>query len=155
MSQAVLSQSTLATHARFAADTLSKSIVLIGCLMVLQRGIGFLRSFYVCGMLSPAEVGRWDLAFSFLALAGPLAVLGIPGSFGRYVAHYRMRDEQGRFFKQTFIACFALVLVASGMIYSLRTDIAIVLLGSETHGEIVALMAAGLPIVVFFNFATC
>jgi PST family polysaccharide transporter len=153
MSQAVLPKPRTATEARFVADTLSSSIILIGCLMVLQRGIGFLRSFYVCGVLSPAEVGRWDLAFSFLTLAAPLAVLGIPGCFGRYIAHYRICGQQGRFLKHTFAVCLVLVLTVSGLVFWFRTGIATVLLGDSTHSDIVTLLAAGLPIVAFFNFA--
>jgi len=65
------------------SDTFSRSIVLIALLTVLQRGIGFLRSFYVCGELTPSQLGEWDLAFNFLKIVAPLAVLGIPGSFAR------------------------------------------------------------------------
>src|SRR5690349_2135694 len=70
-------------------DTLAQSVVALLVLAVLQRAIGFVRGVLVCRWLSPDELGEWDLAFSFLTLAAPLAVLGLPGSFGRYVEHFR------------------------------------------------------------------
>ncbi|MCA9140878.1 MAG: hypothetical protein KDB00_29105, partial [Planctomycetales bacterium] len=76
MSQATLSSQGATTANHHVADSFSKSVFLISALMVVQRGIGFLRSFYVCGTLSPADVGQWDLAFNFLMLAAPLAVFG-------------------------------------------------------------------------------
>ena len=33
------------------------------------------------------------MVYSFLMLAAPLAVLGVPGSFGRYAEHYRQRGH--------------------------------------------------------------
>lgn len=71
-----------------AVDPLSRSIVLLGSLMLGQRLIGFGRGLFVCRMLSPTDVGQLDLSLSFLALAAPFVVLGIPGSFGRYVVHF-------------------------------------------------------------------
>jgi PST family polysaccharide transporter len=153
MSQAALPESRVATDARLVADTLSRAVILIGCLMFMQRGIGFLRSMYVCGALSPVEVGRWDLAFSFFTVAAPLAVLGIPGSFGRYLAHYRMRKQQGRFLHHTVAVCLVLVMLFSGLIYWLQSGVATLLMGDPSDRGIVALLAVGLPVVAFFNFA--
>src|SRR5690349_10543622 len=76
-------------------ETLAQSVVALLVLAVLQRGIGFVRGVLVCRWLSPDELGQWDLAFSFLTLAAPLAVLGLPGSFGRYVEHFRQRGMLG------------------------------------------------------------
>ena len=101
------------------------------------------------------EVGQWDLAFSFLMLVAPLAVLGIPGSFGRYIAHYEMRGQQNRLLRHTLLACCLLVVVASVMIFAFRYDVAQFWFGSQRCGEAVALLAVGLPIVALFNFAVC
>lgn len=153
MSQAALPKPSIAKEANLVADTLSRSVILIGCLMLMQRGIGFMRSMYVCSALSPVEVGRWDLAFSFFCVAAPLAVVGIPGSFGRYLAYYRMRKQQGRFLQQTVAVCLALVFAVSCLIYCFRSGVASWLMGDPSHQEIVTLLAVGLPVVAFFNFA--
>ena len=154
MSQAVLPASRVASTKALAADSLSKSMVLFGCLLIAQRGIGFLRSFYVCGRLSPAELGQWDLAFNFLMIVAPLAVLGIPGSFGRYVARYEKNGQQRRLLGHTLVACLALTGIASLVSWLLREQIAQYCFGNAQHVDLVVILAAGLPLVVFFNFAT-
>lgn len=128
--------------------------MLLGCLLVMQRGIGFLRSFYVCGSLSPAEVGQWDLSFNFLVIAAPLAVFGIPGSFGRYVPRYEQRGRQDKFLRQTLMACAGLTASASTMIWIFREQVAQYFFGSADEENLVTILAIGLPAVVFFNFAT-
>ena len=68
----------------------------LSCCLVLaavQRIVGFGRGVLVCRWLSPDELGQWDMAFGFLTLAAPLTVLGLPGSFGRYVEYFRQRGQ--------------------------------------------------------------
>lgn len=154
MSEATLSSQRPKTANRHVADSFSRSVLLISCLMVVQRGIGFLRSFYVCGTLSPADVGQWDLAFNFLMLAAPLAVLGIPGSFGRYLARYEKDGQQSRFLNQTVSACLALSLGVAVLVAVFRESVARFFFGNSADTELVTLLAIGLPAVVFFNFAT-
>ena len=50
------------------------------------------------------------MAFSFLMLAAPLAVLAIPGSFGRYLEHYRQPGPTPPFLRRTILACGGLAL---------------------------------------------
>lgn len=156
MSQAAVSKPTPGKRrasGNLAADTFSKSIVILGCLILLQRGVGFLRSFYVCGALTPAEVGRWDLAFSFLMMAAPLAVLGIPGSFGRYVPKFETGGQHRIFLRHTLIACLLLTAIACGMIIVMRATVAEYFFGDLSYSPLVGFLALGLPLVVFFNFA--
>lgn len=154
MSHATVAEKRANSATIHAADSFSKSVVLISVLMVVQRGIGFLRSFYVCGSLSPTEIGRWDLAFSFLMLAAPLAVFGIPGSFGRYVARYEQNGQQSRFLRQTLAVCLVLTAIGSLAVWLLRESVSRYFFGSDESVELVTLLSIGLPVVVFFNFAT-
>ena len=154
MSQAVLPKPAKTANRGFEADSFSRSVVLLGFLIVAQRGIGFLRSFYVCGALSPAEVGQWDLSFSFLTMVAPLAVLGIPGSFGRYLARHESSGQSGRFLRQTLIVCLGLVAVTVSVLYWARHTVAVYFFGSSEFSTWVGILATGLPLVVFFNFAT-
>ncbi len=66
---------------------------------LVQRLVGMLRQVLFCGFLSDEELGRWSLAFNFLMLAAPMSVLGIPGSLGRYVEHYRSRNQLRSFLR--------------------------------------------------------
>ncbi len=154
MTQVTFSGTRSSPAKEVVADSFSKSVVLLGCLIVLQRGIGFLRSFYVCGALSATEVGQWDLAFNFLVIAAPLAVLGIPGSFGRYLARYETSGQLGRFLSHTLLACLALTIAASTLIWACRGFVAEYFFGGAGNVDLVTLLAFGLPLVVFFNFAT-
>src|SRR5688500_15013340 len=70
------------------SDTLAESVLVLIVLAVVQRAIGFVRSILVCDWLEPDQLGEWDLANRFLLLAAPLVVLGLPGTFGRYLEHY-------------------------------------------------------------------
>ena len=55
-----------------------------------QRVIGFVRAILFCRWLDPDQLGLWDMAWGFLMLAAPLAVLSLPGTFGA-VEHFRQR----------------------------------------------------------------
>ena len=65
--------------AALAVDTLATSVVLMLAMTVLQRLIGFARGIAFCRLLDPEQLGQWDVAFGFINLAAPLAVLGLPG----------------------------------------------------------------------------
>ncbi len=68
---------------------------------LLQRTVGFGRGILFCRWLSPETLGQWELTYSFLLLAAPLAVLGVPGSFGRYLEHFRQRGHLHTFLRRT------------------------------------------------------
>src|SRR3989337_1137354 len=76
-----------------APDSLAASVMVLLVVSVVQRSVGFGRGILFCRWLSPDELGQWDMAYSFLLLAAPLIVLGLPGSFGRYLERYRQRRQ--------------------------------------------------------------
>ena len=154
MSQVTTPTPQRAQSRRLVADSLTFSILMIGLTIVLQRGIGFCRSFYVCGQLSPAEVGRWDLGFHFLMMVAPLSVLGIPGSFGRYVVQYEKLGQVKQLLVQSLIVCLLLVVASSCLLWQLRQWLAQYCFGDASQADFIGLLACGLPLVVFFNYAT-
>ena len=66
-------------------DTLAASVTILLLANIVQRTIGFGRGILFCRWLSPDELGTWEMAYSFLLLAAPIVVLGLPGCFGRYL----------------------------------------------------------------------
>ena len=90
-------------HARMRTDTLAASVMILIVATVIQRSVGFGRGVLFCRWLSPETLGQWDMAYSFLLLFAPLAVLGIPGSYGRYLEHYRQRGQLRLFLRRTTI----------------------------------------------------
>lgn len=86
--------SSTASH---VGETIASALMLMLVLTVGQRLIGFVRGILFCRWLTPEELGTWDLAWNFFLLAAPVAVLGIPGSFGRYVEHFALAGNCIRF----------------------------------------------------------
>src|SRR6188508_2816573 len=100
-------------------DTLAASVTILLVANVVQRSIGFGRGILFCRWLTPDELGTWDMAYSFLLLAAPVIVLGLPGCFGRYLERYRQRGQLRTFLRRavtwtatlTVIACAAIILL--------------------------------------------
>ncbi len=88
---------------RLRADTLASSVLILIVVTLVQRSVGFGRGILFCRWLSPETLGQWELTYSFLLLAAPLAVLGVPGSFGRYLEHFRQRGHLHTFLQRTMV----------------------------------------------------
>src|SRR6516162_10202794 len=86
-------QAPIESAAGLRSDTLALGVVLLLASTVLQRAVGFAREICFCRWLSPEELGEWDMAFGFLMMAGPLLVLSLPGTFGRYLERYRQAGQ--------------------------------------------------------------
>lgn len=82
------------------ADSLTMGIAFALVLTVIQRGVGFVRSILFCRYLPEDELGSFSLAWSFLMLLAPIAVLALPGTFGRYVEYFRQRGQLKSFLKR-------------------------------------------------------
>jgi polysaccharide transporter, PST family len=140
--------------ARAATDSLAAGLVFMLTLTVVQRLIGFARSILFCGLLRDDQLGRWSLAFSFLVLAAPLVVMGLPGSFGRYVEHYRCRGQLGTFLKRTILVSLGLTVLAVAAIWGWSSFWAWLFLGDAAMGATMRLLAWALVAVIVSNFVT-
>lgn len=84
---------------------------------VLQRGVGLVRGLGFCHFLSDGELGQWALINSFFLIAVPIAVFGLPGSFGRFVEHYRGRAELGPYLRRvTLVSALGLAALSGWML---------------------------------------
>ena len=101
---------------RLRADTLASSVMILIVVTLVQRSVGFGRGILFCRWLSPETLGQWELTFSFLLLAAPLAVLGVPGSFGRYLEHFRQRGHLHTFLRRTILWTVVCSVLAIGVI---------------------------------------
>jgi O-antigen/teichoic acid export membrane protein len=136
------------------ADSLADTMLILLALTVVQRLVGFGRSVLLCRWLDPEQLGEWDMAFGFLVLAAPAAVLGLPGSFRRYVEHYRQRGQLRSFLRQTTLFTAALTLVAVGAIDRASGWFSQLIFGREDCVHLVRLSAAGLALVIAYNVLT-
>ena len=138
----------------FRTDALSDSVIVLLVLAAVQRILGFVRGVLVCRWLSPQELGQWDMAFGFLTLGAPLTVLGLPGSFGRYVEYFRQRGQLGRLLKRTAIACIALTSLAVFAICMARPFFSTIVFGRPDELQLMLVLAVCLAVVIAFNYLT-
>ena len=123
-------------------------------LTVVQRGIGFFRSILVCRWLEPEALGQWDMAFGFLGLAAPLAVLGLPGSFGRYVERYRQRGQLKTFLRRTGLATLLGALVVLALALSSVGWFSELVFGSRDFQDLMLVLSLVLAAVIAHNTCT-
>ncbi len=133
-------------------DSLAASIAVLLALSLVQRLVGFIRQVLVCRWLEPNQLGQWDIAFRFLLLAAPVTVLGLPGSFGRYVEHFRRRGQLKTLLRRTTVACVLLCGLALILMSSLRTAFSELIYGTADQTQMVLLLGVSLVAVVVYNF---
>jgi len=138
----------------FRTDTLTESLIALVVLAVVQRLIGFGRSVLVCGWLDPDQLGEWDLANRFFVLAAPLVVLGLPGSFGRYLEHYRQRGALQIVLLRTTAVCLILALGGMTVMLAAPAFIAEQVFGNADRAASIGLMVFGLAAVIAYNYLT-
>jgi O-antigen/teichoic acid export membrane protein len=138
----------------FRSDTLAQSLIALAVLAVVQRAVGFGRSVIVCGWLEPDQLGQWDLANRFFVLAAPLVVLGLPGSFGRYLEHYRQRGVLQSVLLRTTFVCALLAVIAVAVMLLAPRYVAALIFGETESASNVGLLAAGLVAVIAYNYLT-
>jgi O-antigen/teichoic acid export membrane protein len=148
--EAVLVEPARAPH----AETLAASVILLLVMTVAQRVIGFGRGILFVRWLQPEQLGQWDVAFAFLNLAGPLVVLGLPGSFGRYAEYFRQRGQFHTFLRRTAYVTAAASLVATLAMVFNRVWFSRLIFGLDTEGSLIAWLAVCLATVILHNFLT-
>lgn len=139
---------------KLATDSLAVGIAFFALLSVLQRLVGFGRSLIFCHLMTDEELGRWSLSFSFLVMAGPFAVMGLPGSFGRYFEHYHQRGQTRAFLRKVLTLTVVLTLAFFALVLSIPGVVSHLLLGTPGHADLIRNLAVALLLVVAMNVAT-
>lgn len=135
-------------------DSLRASMIVLVLLAGAQRLVGLVRNVLFCDMLEAEELGRWSLSFNFLLLAAPFVVLGIPGSFGRYVEKYRQQGQLRSFLRRTISVSGSLTLLASILMLFFPQPLAWLLFGDQQQWHLVWWLAGTLVAVLAFNTIT-
>lgn len=135
-------------------DHLAAGMAFLLGMTVVQRGIGLVRNVLFCRLLEPEDLGRWNLAFSFLTLAAPLAVLGLPGSFGRYAEYFRERGRLREFLRRTGTATAILALLACALIMTRPGYFSQVIFREAAHAPLTLVVGMVLAAAIAFNAMT-
>lgn len=133
-------------------ETLASSVVLVLLVNLVQRSVGFGRAVLFCRWLDPIELGYWEMAYSFLLLAAPLAVLGLPGSFGRYLERYRQQGQLRLFLWRTSIWTLLLAGSTLALFAWQRELVARIVFGDPLRTGLVVGVIACLGIVILHHF---
>jgi len=137
-----------------AVDSLAVGMAFALSAVVLQRLVGFVRGILFCRYLPDDQLGMWSLAFSFMLLFAPLTVLGLPGSFGRYVEFYRARGTLRSFLRRTTLVTALLALLGIAALAMGREWFGWLIFNDTGQGQLVLLLALVLVGVIAFNFLT-
>lgn len=149
---AVASDSPPIPRPPLRADSLVRGMALMLLLTIVQRGIGLFRNVMVCRLLDPEELGAWNLAYSFLLLAAPLVVWGIPGSFKRYLEYYRQRGQLQAFVRRASIVTSLLTVLGVCLLGIARRPLAWLVFGNPQAVDLFCVCTTVLVAVIAFNF---
>jgi O-antigen/teichoic acid export membrane protein len=136
---------------RLRADSLVASVVILLLVTVVQRSVGFGRGILFCRWLTPQTLGQWEMAIGFLLLAAPLAVLGVPGSFGRYAEHFRARGHLRTFLARTMVWTAGWGFAGVAGVWILAPQFARLIFGDEQQSPMVRHLALALASVIMMH----
>lgn len=137
---------------RKLGDTFATGVMVMLLLNLVQRLVGLLRGLGFCHFLSDVELGQWALVNSFLIIGVPIAVLGLPGSFGRFVETFRSRNQLGDYFCRVLVASLCGLTIACTTILIFPQQFSWLLFREATTYGLVVWCVVTLISVTVFSF---
>lgn len=147
-----ISAETVPRGRRLQPDSLAASVAILLVVSVVQRSVGFGRGVLFCRWLSPEELGQWDMAYSFLLMAAPVVVLGLPGSFGRYLERYRQQQQLRTFLRRTAVWTASLAALAVTTLVCAAPSFSQLAFGRPDRRTLIVLIAVSLLAVILHHF---
>ncbi len=154
MSTISANTNTGATSPALRTDSLVDGVLILLAMTVVQRLVGLVRAVLFCRWLDAKQLGQWDMGFGFLMLVAPIAVLALPGAFGRYVERYRQQGQLRTFLRRTITVCSVLLVAAVVFILLARPWFATLVFGTSGQTALVAWLVVALVGLVGMNFLT-
>ncbi len=136
---------------RHAGDTFASGVLIMLSINAIQRIVGLLRGIGFCQFMSEDQLGQWALVNSFFVIAVPLALLGLPGSFSRFVEHYRHRGQLGDFLRSVLSVSALGVLACIGWMACFPASFSWLVFEQPPHLE--TLMWCGLSFGCLIGFS--
>ena len=149
-----MTQEPTAARMAFAPESAALGVAAVLLLAGLQRLIGFVRAVWFCRHLTPEELGKWELLFSFLNLAAPLVIFSLPGTFGRYAERYRRQGQLRSFLRQTALVCAGLTGASVLAIGCTQPWLDLLLFGSPGNEPLLRILPWTLASIICLNYLT-
>ena len=137
-----------------STDPLMMGVAFALILTVAQRLVGFLRNILFCRYLTDEQLGQWSMIYSVVLLLAPLAVLGLPGSFGRFVEHYQRRGQLRTFLKRTNTICLATTCAMAAILFAFPTKLSWIIFRDPDQVELIRAVGFALICVTCINYIT-
>lgn len=136
------------------SDALATGVIFALLLTVLQRFMGFVRGILFCRLMTPEELGQFSLLAGGLLLLAPLAVLGLPGTLGRFVEHYSHRGQLQSYLSRVTRVAFVMTACLGALMLALPNMFGWLLLGEVGHQRLIWLSVVSLMGVAWNNYLT-
>ncbi len=136
------------------SDSLVSGLVFALTLTVAQRMLGAVRGVLFCRLMTDQQLGQWSMIYSFLMMLAPLAVLGLPGSFGKYVEQYSHTGQLKPFLRQVNRVCCVTTLLLASIVCIAPGFFSQQILGESRHVGLMYFMAATLVLLTLLNYLT-
>ena len=134
------------------SDSITTGLVFALLLTVGQRVIGFGRGILFCHFMTDQELGQWSMVWSYLMLMAPLAVLGLPGCFGKYSEYYRQRGQLKSFVGRIAIISFVMTGMLATAVFMMPEKFCWILFRDTENVQLVRWISVALLFVGASNF---
>ena len=151
LSPALTTECAVPRREPFQADSLALGMFVLVGMSIIQRTVGFARSVGFCRFLDEAALGQWAMALSFINLATPIFLFGLPGSIVRYVEHFRQKGQLQSFVRWIVSGTTLLTLVAATTMLCQPSRFASLVFRDATIVGPVAALTVALVAIVIFN----
>ena len=146
------SKTTVPADREFVSDSIAAGVIFALVLTVGQRVVGFCRGILFCRLMTDQQLGQWSMAWSYLMLLAPLAVLGLPGCFGKFTEYYRNRGQFKTFIARISWISTVSTLLVSGVIIVCPEKLAWLLFRDASQVNLVRCLGLALIVVTASNF---
>ena len=135
-----------------AGDSFAIGVLVMLLVSIVQRCVGLIRGIGFAYFLTDVELGQWALANSFFVIAVPIAVLGLPGSFGKFVEHFRTRALFAKYFRRVAAVSLLGSLATSASILVYPGAFSWLIFGEPTSTTVTLWCVVTLVSVIAFSF---
>ena len=136
------------------SDSIATGVIFALALTVGQRVVGFGRGILFCRLMDDQQLGQWSMVWSYMMLLAPLAVLGLPGCFGKFTEHYRTRGQLQTFIRRIAWISAATTLMMSAAILLFPAQFAYILFRDPQQVTLVRFLGVAILLVSASNFLT-